>query len=291
MYRWLGAYEDWIYAVAAVWFFDRLARAVRIVAVGPRRAKLTEIGEGYIRMDVPGIRWRSEAGRHAYLYFPTLHPYKPWQNNPFSIMPTAMLQPLSVRPQADNESESSQSASGDFEKPHGPRAVVHAIKRSPSTAGLTMYVRKSGDMTRALRAKDDLLVLIEGPYPNNSIKEVLCCDRLLLICGGIGVTAVLPFVNHHWNVKLAWSIKYEGQCLVDDLECVLNRIDDKQVAVGSRLSVEQLISTEMDYGYERVGVVVAGPGSMCDDVREAVVAASKTGGKTAFELMVEAYSW
>lgn len=40
-----------------------------------------------------------------------------------------------------------------------------------------------------------------------------------------------------------------------------------------------------------MGIVVCGPGGLCDDVRAAVVCASKLGQGTEFELEVEAYSW
>lgn len=62
-------------------------------------------------------------------------------------------------------------------------------------------------MTKSLRADDRFLAFVEGPCPNSPTRELLRCDRLLLIGGGIGVTGLLPFVNNHWNVKLAWSVK------------------------------------------------------------------------------------
>jgi hypothetical protein len=46
LYAFLGGVEDFLYAVAAVWFIDRFARIVRILMVGPRRAKVSEIGDG-----------------------------------------------------------------------------------------------------------------------------------------------------------------------------------------------------------------------------------------------------
>jgi hypothetical protein len=59
LYKFLGGIEDRIHAMAGVWFFDRLLRIVRIVSCGPRQATVTEIGEGYMRIDLPGIRWSS----------------------------------------------------------------------------------------------------------------------------------------------------------------------------------------------------------------------------------------
>jgi ferredoxin-NADP reductase len=147
-------------------------------------------------------------------------------------------------------------------------------------------------MTKSLRENSSLLTLIEGPYPNNPTTDVLRCDRLLLIGGGIGITALIPFIKAHWNAKLAWSVKESAKCLVDDLDGVLSGIGsaDRDVRVGERLDVQQLLADEMAAGWGRVGVVVSGPGGFCDEVRALVIAASKA-SKTEFELEVEAYSW
>ncbi len=204
LYEFLGGYEYWIYAVSAVWFSDRLVRIARIAMYGPRLAKATDLGEGYVRIDVPGIRWGVEPGKHVYVYFPTLHKLRPWENHPFSVLPTALLH--SSHLQSGSETGSQIAADqpeghSDVEK-HQPQ--VKAVQSGRPTVGLTFYVRKSKGMTKSLCANDRLLTLVEGPYPNNSTKEVLRCDRLLLVAGGIGITGLLPFANSHWNVKLAW---------------------------------------------------------------------------------------
>lgn len=165
------------------------------------------------------------------------------------------------------------------------------MRNSRPTVGLTLYVKKSTGITKSLRAASNLLTLLEGPYPNNSTREVLRCDRLLLVSEGIGITGLVPFINSHWNVKLAWSVKESVKCLVDDLDGALSglALSDKDVRIGNRLDVGQLLAEEMEAGWEKVGVVVSGPGGLCDDVRAAVAAAGKL-GKTEFELEVEAYS-
>ncbi|KAE8454198.1 hypothetical protein EG329_005123 [Mollisiaceae sp. DMI_Dod_QoI] len=291
LYNFLGGYEDWIYAMSAVWVFDRLARVARVAMVGLRRAKVTEIGEDYLRIEVPGIRWGSEPGKHVYVYFPTLTPLRPWENHPFSVLPTALQQPSQrnrSREPTDRTEEHSDIEKHDTLKPQ----VTVVAQNSRLTVGLTLYVKKSTGMTKSLRADDNLLTLLEGPYPNNPATAVLRCDRLLLISGGIGITGLLPFVNNHWNVKLAWSVKESAQCLVDDLDGALSGLadSDKDVRIGKRLDVGQLLAEEMEAGWEKVGVVVSGRGGLCDDVRAVVAAAAKL-GRTEFELEVEAYSW
>ncbi len=286
LYVFLGGYSDWIYAMSAVWFFDRLARVARVVVSGPCRARVTELGEGYVRVDIPGIRWGTEPGKHAYVYFPTLHKLRPWENHPFSVLPTVLLQQHPPRGGSDS---GSPSLAPDVEK-HKPEVNVAHRSSSHPTVGLTLYVKKSEGMTRSLRANDGLLTLVEGPYPNNTTRELLRCDRLLLIGGGIGITSLLPFASSHWNVKLAWSVKESARCLAEDLDGALSTVADKDVRIGSRLDVEHLLAEEVTAGWPRVGVVVSGPGGLCDDVRAAVAAAGRRGG-TEFELEVEAFTW
>lgn len=292
LYVFLGGYADWIYAISAVWFFDRLMRVGRVVVAGPRRARVTELGGDYVRIDIPGIRWGTEPGKHVYVYFPTLHKLRPWENHPFSVLPTAVLhgpQPRNVSESASQVSTDRHEAqkNSDVEK-HEPKTRV--MRAHHPSIGLTLYVKKSTGMTRCLHTTENLLTFVEGPYPNSATREVLRCDRILLISGGIGITALLPFVNNHRNVKLAWSIKESARVLVDDLDGVLSMIADKDIRIGSRLDVEALLAEEVRAGWEKVGVVVSGPGGLCDDVRAAVVAAGKR-SKTEFEFEVEAYSW
>ena len=301
LYAYLGAYEDWIYAIAAVWGFDRLARLVRIAIAGPRRAVVTEIGTEYVRLDIKGIRWGTDPGKHVYVYLPTLHPLRPWENHPFSVMPTVLLHPSGLRQSVASWNLEQKSPGSDIlelqtpSSKDGSRERIDIEKRPRASPGdhangLTLLVRKSKGITRALQTHKSLLTFLEGPYPNNSTTEVLRCDRLLLIGGGIGITALIPFALNHWNVKLCWSVRESASCLVDELQTVLDELDDREIRIGKRLDMQDLLAREVDARWERVGVVVSGPGPMCDQARAAVVAAAKV-GKTQFELDVEAYSW
>ena len=281
-------------AISAIWMFDRLGRVLRIAIAGPRRAKVTALNEGYIRIDIPGIRWGCQPGKHVYVYFPTLHPFTPWENHPFSLLQTALLQPSHARLDSDYNNQSSTERPYDHYDVEKINAVKQnakeIVRNARSDSCLTLYVCKSTGATKNLAAVDNLLTLVEGPYPSNSTREVLQCNRLLLIGGGIGIAGILPFVNNHWNVKLAWSVKESARCLVEDLHVALSAVADKEVSVGYRLNVAQLLQEVVEAGWERVGVVVCGPSGLCDDVRATVVAASKI-GKAEFELEVEAYSW
>jgi len=156
------------------------------------------------------------------------------------------------------------------------------------SAGVTFFVHKRQGVTRLLQKQAALLTLVEGPYPNNPTDAVLKCDRLLLIGGGIGITGLLAWLNAHVNVKLAWSVKESAEAVVRELEVVLRGIADKEVLVGERLDVRGLLERELRW--ERVGVVVCGPGGLCDDVRMEVARLGRS-EKTVFELEVDAFSW
>jgi hypothetical protein len=293
LYAFLGGYQDWLIAISAIWMFDRLGRLLRIAMVGAQRARVTSISDEYVRIDIPNIRWGAEPGKHVYVYFPTLHPLRPWENHPFSILQTALVQPAHAHAGSDAHSQSSAERSDeqhDVEKKQQAKQSTKSLVHTRPDIGLTLYVRKGTGATKHLAAHDSLLTFVEGPYPNNSTREVLCADRLLLISGGIGITGLLPYVNNHWNVKLAWSVKESARPLVTELSGALSAIADKDIRIGSRFNVQELLQEEINVGWGRVGVVVCGPAELCDDVRAAVSAVAKH-SKTEFELEVEAYSW
>ncbi|KAM7210223.1 hypothetical protein V8F06_014395, partial [Rhypophila decipiens] len=151
---------------------------------------------------------------------------------------------------------------------------------------------KSKGLTRHLKTCDGLLTLLDGPYPNNSTTRVWGCERLLLIGGGIGITGVLPWIWHQSNVKLAWSMKENARCLVDELEPALEKVAEKDMRISERLDLEKLLADEIKLGWSQVGVVVSSPTGLCDDVRVSVASAGRTAqGATVFKLEVDAYSW
>lgn len=281
-------YETWLYAAIAVWSFDRLARMARIAHMGVRRAKVTELGGGYVRIDILGVRWSFEPGSHVYTFFPTLDPLRPWENHPFSVVPTALLSHYS--PGSRTGSQLATPDSIDVEKEGGLTTVTETASDNRPSTGLTLFIKKSTGITKFLQAHDNLLTLLDGPYSNNSAKEVMCCDRLLLIGGGIGITSLLPWISDNRNIKLCWSLKETAACLIKEVDGALNRIAEKEVRIGKRLNVTELLADELERGWQKVGVVVSGPGGLCDDVRAAVVVAGRK-GKTLFELEVDAYSW
>ena len=280
-------YETWLYATIGIWFFDRAARLARILKTGIRRAKVTEIGSKIVRVDIPGIRWAA-LGRCVYAYFPTLSPFRPWESHPFSMIPTAML---TIH---KNKDHNSPQTGGDVEK---SRAATTGLEvavdgKLYTQSGVTLFVRKSAGMTGFLKGQEGLLTLLEGPYPTNPTTAILQTDRLLLIGGGIGITGLLPFLWFHANVKLFHCVKATDQCLVDSLSAVLHEVREKEISVGRRLDISNLLRDEANVGWPKTGVVVCGPASMCDDVRAVVARLGKEkSGSCSFELEVDAFAW
>ncbi|KAK4096395.1 hypothetical protein N658DRAFT_569889 [Parathielavia hyrcaniae] len=326
-----SGFTTWLYAAIAVWAFDRVARLARIVKNGVRHAHVTELGDGYIRVDVAGVRWGASPGRHVYVHFPTANPLRPWESHPFSILPTSLFQPrqpqlhasptaafrVSASEPSDSEGKSSHAVDGQESHDAGPdrekapatatipttKPPAAAITQQVSTtAGITFIIRRGRDLTRAIPSSTSggsnssgcHLTLLDGPYRNNNTSAILQCDRVLLIAGGIGITGILPWLDSgHPNIKIAWGLRESARCLVSELAPVLDRVaeENREVRIGQRLDVAGLLGEEKGMGWQRVGVVVCGPGGLCDDVRGEVVRLGRERGGCVFVLEVDAYSW
>jgi ferredoxin-NADP reductase len=113
---------------------------------------------------------------------------------------------------------------------------------------------------------------------------------LLCLGGGVGITGLLGWLSVHPNVKLAWSVRASDQSLVDEMTTAIGNVADKQVFIGQRFAISELLQKEIHDGYKKVGVIVCGPAEMCDEAR-ALVAGLGRGSKTVFELHVDAFSW
>ena len=261
-----------------------------------RKAEVTQVTEDIVRIDVKDVRWQAIPGRHTYAYFPSLNPLRPWENHPFSVIPTALLQSRDHSVAVSSPSSGSHNSADDVEKSGVPEkndtsaTVTSPGTHSGTTSGISLYVRKSTGLTKALNRNSSLLTLLDGPYPNNSTAGVLKTDRLVLVAGGIGITAVLPFIAYHQNIKLYWSLKTASQGLVDDLGSEIQGLREKDVTIGGRLDVASTLEKEEAEGWKRIGVVVCGPGGLCDDVRSLVSKRARRGG-AKWELDVEAFSW
>lgn len=290
-----GVYELWLYMMCAAWFFDRLLRLLWVAKNGLLRATVTDVSADTVRVDIAGVRWPPAPGRHAYVYFPTLQPLRAWENHPFSVIPTSMLQdPVQKEEQ---QLPSTNDLEGGHKRGINAGSAVVAPTDTGATAATTgtdsvsIYVKKHAGITSRLREGAGLPVLVDGPYRGSWSREVLKCDRVLLIGGGIGITGLLSWAHAHPNVKLAWGMREAAEPLARSLAAALDGVADRVVCVGgARLDVDALLAQEVHAGWERVGVVVCGPSGLCDAVRAAVVRLGRR-EKTVFELHVDAFTW
>lgn len=284
-----GSHEYWLYAAVAVWVFDRSLRIVRIINNGACKATVTEVGSNHVRVDIHGVRFHGRPGYHGYIYFPTLNPLKPWENHPFSFNSKTLLR-SSERSILSDSTGSTAPSTREKTDVDTTSTAINSSGTCPVTKGITCIIRKSKGMTKLLQQNASLLTFVDGPYRSNRTDAILKCDRLLLIGGGIGITGLLGYLINHANVKLAWSVGESASAVVKELDAVLADVADKEVKIGERLDVDALLHREVRAGYDKIGVVVCGPGGLCDGVRAKVSALGRH-EKTIFELEVEGFSW
>lgn len=288
-YQW--GYHYMLYACFGVWAFDRILRIVLLARNGYRTATLTSLGP-ITRVDISGTVPMDNAGTHGYVYFPVVRKWAPWENNPFSVIPSHLLQPQAPL----SSSTSAGSSSGHLDTPSNEKALQLgtplSVRQPGSPNGITFYVKSHSGLTRQLHsvasATGTTRALVEGPYGHQS---GITCDRLITIAGGVGITATLPYFATHHQSKLYWSVKMPMQPLVDDItsSALFHSDKEREVKVGGRFDMKEIIEIESATCKGVLGVVVCGPAGMCDDARKAVVELGRKGKK--IEMMIEAFSW
>lgn len=281
-------YEVWIYVSFAVWGFDRLLRLAILARNGLRWADITIIDDDYLRVDIAGVG----GDGHAYLYFPTLT-WRVWENHPFSVASTVLSATQSAVP---------MQTSTDIEKNEGATSNVvstsaHSIDSDSSNKeqtqqprlAMTFLLRGRGGLTSLLRSSTRLPVLAESPYGKHSTFSEH--PTLICIAGGVGITTVLPLLRSHpGRSKLLWGVRTSS--LVDALANELMNVE-KEVFIGKRMNVREELEKEVNLagpGQHPV-VMVSGPDSLADDVRNAVCAIAKRGTKISIRLVEESFSW
>ncbi|KAJ4360553.1 uncharacterized protein N0V89_001118 [Didymosphaeria variabile] len=274
-------YETWIWAAMAVWGFDRVLRMLRMARNGLRFAIVTKVDDDYVRVDVPGVA----ATGHAYLYFPTLT-WRVWENHPFSVASTAT--PQFVPKSKSLRDEESGSYEKDEIKISTAATSSNSSTHGPAKLGLTFFLRRQGGLTHHLLSRASLPVLVESSYGTHV--DTSHFPHLVCIVGGIGITAVLPYLRSHpGSSKLYWGVRSAG--IVDAVDDELLRSVDKEVFVGSRMNIRTVLQEEAAFAGEGgVTVLVSGPGGMADEARTIVSEIGRQ-GKVNMRLVDEAFSW
>ncbi|KAK5715369.1 hypothetical protein LTR17_016803 [Elasticomyces elasticus] len=227
-------YETWIYIFFGIWAFDRLVRVMKMARHGLRIARVTIIDGDHVQLSVRDV----SASGHAYLYLPTLtwrlpHPQKHLNENRAL---EKSLQTTTVALDHGSKSGSQSSATTT------PRFQHHDI-------GMTFFVRTHTGITKLLRARRNVLVLIEASYGASHSRGLGGNDlgsyaRLLCIAGGVGITAIMPVVSgHHGSRVVYWGAR--SQALVDAVHCTWDDTAlagvDPNVVVGERLDGKTIL--------------------------------------------------
>ncbi|KAI1373932.1 ferric reductase like transmembrane component-domain-containing protein [Hypoxylon crocopeplum] len=296
--HWFG-YETWIYIAFAVWAFDRLARFARLARNGIRTAQITIVDEDYVCVEIPGVT----AQGHAYLYFPMLG-WRIWENHPFSVVGTMMLQDVRNTQHTTTDVDSSTPPS-DVEKAPTRAPTISSLCMDGSFApqpftgpsfkpGLTFFVRTTTKgLTATLRSKSKTPVLVESSYGASSLDELRTTPNCVVIAGGVGIGAVAPLLRTRaaGRVRLFWGVR--SKQLVDAVKTALG--PDflapsivGNIAVGKRLNLRAILEREV-VGDAETAVVVCGPVTMADEVRAIVCDLGRKGRPV--RLVDEAFSW
>ena len=159
----------------------------------------------------------------------------------------------------------------------------------PKQPGITFYLRTMDGTTKRLRHRTTLPVLIEGSYGKPP-----CLNKyptLLCFAGGVGITAILSHLHAHSGkcAKLYWGSR--SRTLVNTLGKEISRYEGA-VVVGRRMDMPGILQREFAalQETERVAVVVSGPKSMADDLREAVCTIGRR-RKGEIKFIEECFGW
>ncbi|WVQ86162.1 hypothetical protein IAT38_008330 [Cryptococcus sp. DSM 104549] len=184
-----GQYDPFLWVSVAVWALDRFIRIVRVQVLSWKAARsnnsimhATGGPNGLVRLTVTtSHRHIPRPGVHYYLYTPAS--LAPWENHPFTI------------------------ASWEV-KDHCTELhfLIGTMK------GATRRLRRKLDKAQDEKAGVALRVLVEGPYGHTCPIERF--DHVLLIGGGSGITAALPYL-YELRQQAA-----EGKCIVKEVTVV-----------------------------------------------------------------------
>ncbi|QDS77776.1 hypothetical protein FKW77_005259 [Venturia effusa] len=215
---WKGLYDPYLWPLVAIWSFDRFLRLVRLVYCNVRirfSKDMLHLSSSVITYDqdsdviraavVPAHTMLTpKPGQFYYLYQPL--GWKGWENHPFSLgsftRPGQSSPPPSV---SSREEEWNKEAlvSGQTSN----RILATNSSADGDVVGvpqqLTFFIRPFDGWTRRLanRCLDNpsktasSRLLIEGPYGHSS--QLHNYESILLIAGGTGISANLPYMEEH----------------------------------------------------------------------------------------------
>ncbi|CCH46106.1 Ferric reductase transmembrane component [Wickerhamomyces ciferrii] len=216
-------YEQFTYALAAIWCFDRFVRILRLISFGTQDAKVTIISEETLKVVIPKRSyWKAFPGSYGYLHY--LTPTTFFQSHPFTIIETS-----------DKEITFVTKIKGGVTS-----QIYNQLKSKPGQTGI-------------------IKISVEGPYGNPT--NVTRYDTALLYSGSTGIAGpyshALKSVQSGKNqqVKLYWIIRHWSSIdwFVEELVKLKNTgveviiyVSQPDSAIGSRFNGDHSSSNGSD---------------------------------------------
>lgn len=302
---------NYLYAVVALWCFDRSARMIRLaygnIGAGGTKTLVEALPGNAIRVTTTMARpWAFAPGQHAYLYFPSV---SWWQSHPFSV------------------GWSEEAEMHDGEKLTMDRNDILGFRKTSMSYIIRARTGFTGQLYKKAAAQPDGKLItscyVEGPY--GGIHSMSSYGTVMLFAGGVGITQAVPWVRELvagyangtvaarkivlvWIIQspehLEWIRPWMTEILAMDRrrECLRIMLfvsrprSTKEIHSPSatvqmfpgRPNIEHLIGAEMENQLGAMGVMVCGPGALSDEVRLAVRNRQYNG---TIEFNEEAFSW
>ncbi|KAK9461269.1 ferric reductase like transmembrane component-domain-containing protein [Lipomyces oligophaga] len=157
-------YMEYVYASIAIWGFDRVVRFIRMSSFGFNcPAQVKLVGDVLmLEIKAQGLKWSDGPGKYAYIYF---WKFNFWENHPFSLV-----------------------------ERRGDTYIFAAKAKDGLTKKVFKYVASQADQSALMS------VMVEGPYGESFQVEPF--GTVLLIAGGIGVTAMYPYAKKLANLQI-----------------------------------------------------------------------------------------
>jgi predicted ferric reductase len=214
-----GEYNPYLWPLVAIWSFDRLLRLIRLVYCNVRvgmSKKFLQFSSSVVTYDqaadivkivvTPAHNLlRPKPGQFYYIYRPL--GWKGWENHPFTL--GSFTRP---RQALQSQSQNLPDWNKDIlisEQPITPTSASNSSmddkhdEKTGQAQQLTFWIRPFDGWTKSLAnlCQNDTSntahskLLIEGPYGHSA--NLHNYESLLLIAGGTGISAVLPYMEEH----------------------------------------------------------------------------------------------
>ncbi|KAJ4862477.1 ferric reductase like transmembrane component domain-containing protein [Trichoderma breve] len=196
-----GEYNPYLWPLVAIWCFDRFLRIVRVVYCNlhvqlhkktlhrSTAAISYDQDANFIQIDI-NTHVKPGPGKHYYLYQPFR--FTGWENHPLT---------LAYWSQSAVETSQSQQRDDTTDPPSKTAAIEGEYLLSfwiRPYDGWTRHLRDQCLKSQPLSKLPSIItetILLEGPY---GIAEPLWTfDEVLLIAGGSGITAMVPYILDH----------------------------------------------------------------------------------------------